>query len=875
MAYINKNVSTMAMPSGMNRMGQFPLDMSSVYYDLDSLKAYAKSGAIAYVGQVVSLVDELNNKVTVYSIQDTNGTLKEVGTVPVGDTKTIKVAENGTISLAGIESLQYTDEDGAEISYQALLTKDGLTWVRPSKTTVEGLATLIEGLNGRVSTLETSVGKAAEGSEAATGLFKAIADEAKSRADADTALGGRIDALSQTVEAIDFIDESELTNALQPYAKTEEVNTALSGKVDTSTYATDKKALEDADAALDTAVKAAQKTADDANAAINDFLTGTGAEGVIDSLTEIKQALEDLVDPTELATSIAGKADKVENAQEGNFAGLDANGNLTDSGKKASDFATPAEVKAVDDKFANYTTTEDLNDLLAGKVDTSTYSTDKAALENSIQKVATDAAADATTKANKALEDAKTDAATLYATKTYVGTIPDGYTEQTSVIAYIDKKAEETLSAVQGSSSETVASVKQQLDSYKSENEAKFTKLEGIDAGAQVNKLEGVQLNGTDLQIDSNKKVNIDLAAYALGTTVDAVKATAEKGVADAATAQAKANEAATAASNNAQAISGLDTRLDTAEGNINTNTAAIAAHATEFATLKGRVDGHDATLLDKANKADVYTKEQVNAITGTPSEGKTLAGMIADKANSVDVYTKNEVYTKSEIDGKTGTIPEGSNIMTEIAKAQTAATYDDTAIKASIDAIYKAGEGENAATGVLADEIARAKKAEAANAKSIADLTTAIGNVSNIMNFRGVIDKDGEGYNPEEPFASITDPISGDVVILGEQEYVYNGTSWVLFGDASGNAAAITALTARVEANETAVNTTLPGAIAQALTDAKGYTDNLIAALKVKDVDNTTLQLSETGVASVKAISTDLLVQGELELILNGGSAN
>ena len=874
MAYINKNVSTMAMPSGMNRMGQFPLDMSSVYYDLDSLKAYAESGAIAYVGQVVSLVDELNNKVTVYSIQDTNGTLKEVGTVPVGDTKTIKVAENGTISLAGIESLQYTDEDGSEISYQALLTKDGLTWVRPSKTTVEGLATLIEGLNGRVSTLETSVGKAAEGDNAATGLFKAIADEAKARTEADTALGGRIDALSETVEAIDFVDETELTNALEPYAKTADVNSALSGKVDTSTYATDKKALQDADAALDTAVKAAQKTADDANAAINEFLTGTGAEGVIDSLTEIKQALDDLVDPTELATSIAGKADKVENATEGNFAGLDANGNLTDSGKKASDFATPAEVKAVDDKFANYTTTEGLNGLLAGKVDTSTYSTDKAALESSIQKVATDAAADATTKANKALEDAKADAATLYATKTYVGTIPDGYTEQTSVIAYIDKKAEETLSAAQGGSSETVASVKQQLDSYKSENEAKFTKLEGIDAGAQVNKLEGVQLNGTDLQI-TDKKVNIDLAAYALGTTVDAVKATAEKGVADAAAAQAKANEAATAASNNAQAISGLDTRLDTAEGNINTNTAAIAAHATEFATLKGRVDGHDATLLDKANKTDVYTKEQVNAITGTPSEGKTLVGMIADKANSADVYTKNEVYTKSEIDGKTGTIPAGSNIMAEIAKAQTAATYDDTAIKASINAIYKAGEGENAATGVLADEIARAKKAEAANAKSIADLTTAIGNVSNIMNFRGVIDKDGEGYNPEEPFASITDPISGDVVILGEQEYVYNGTSWVLFGDASGNAAAITALTARVEANETAVNTTLPGAIAQALTDAKGYTDNLIAALKVKDVDNTTLQLSETGVASVKAVSTDLLVQGELELILNGGSAN
>lgn len=37
---------------------------------------------------------------------------------------------------------------------------------------------------------------------------------------------------------------------------------------------------------------------------------------------------------------ISGKADKVNNATNGNFAGLDANGNLMDSGKKASDFLT-------------------------------------------------------------------------------------------------------------------------------------------------------------------------------------------------------------------------------------------------------------------------------------------------------------------------------------------------------------------------------------------------------------------------------------------------------------------------------------------------------------------------------------------------------
>jgi hypothetical protein len=37
---------------------------------------------------------------------------------------------------------------------------------------------------------------------------------------------------------------------------------------------------------------------------------------------------------------VSGKADKVSGATNGNFAGLDSNGNLTDSGKKASDFLT-------------------------------------------------------------------------------------------------------------------------------------------------------------------------------------------------------------------------------------------------------------------------------------------------------------------------------------------------------------------------------------------------------------------------------------------------------------------------------------------------------------------------------------------------------
>lgn len=52
---------------------------------------------------------------------------------------------------------------------------------------------------------------------------------------------------------------------------------------------------------------------------------------------------------------VSGKADKVSGATNGNFAGLDANGNLTDSGKKASDFATSAQISGKADKVSGAT----------------------------------------------------------------------------------------------------------------------------------------------------------------------------------------------------------------------------------------------------------------------------------------------------------------------------------------------------------------------------------------------------------------------------------------------------------------------------------------------------------------------------------------
>ena len=60
---------------------------------------------------------------------------------------------------------------------------------------------------------------------------------------------------------------------------------------------------------------------------------------------------------------------------------------------------------------------------------------------------------------------------------------------------------------------------------------AEKTKLNGVSAGAQVNKIESVKVNGTALTIDSSKAVNVDLTVYAKSADVTEEIASAVSGV--------------------------------------------------------------------------------------------------------------------------------------------------------------------------------------------------------------------------------------------------------------------------------------------------------------------------------------------------------
>lgn len=143
----------------INRTNPLPLDVNSVFDTKANLNAYV-AGAFAYPGQIVALVEE--SATTIYYIDQAKA-LQEVGKIPLGDNKTITVAEDGTISLFGLAE--------AVTGAQPVMQADGtIKWIKPDTTTVEGLTTEVESLGSRADALEDKVG------DSSKGLVKNVAD---------------------------------------------------------------------------------------------------------------------------------------------------------------------------------------------------------------------------------------------------------------------------------------------------------------------------------------------------------------------------------------------------------------------------------------------------------------------------------------------------------------------------------------------------------------------------------------------------------------------------------------------------------------------------------------------------------------------------
>lgn len=810
-----------------DRSNGLPLDQWSVFQSEAKATEYL-SNAKAYPGQVIAYAEE-NGEMTVCVLsQNAEGTaltLKPVGIAPKGDDLSIDMSEDDAISLHNFGKVfyKYIAEDGDVAAHYEkvnvsdenpwvaglepkVVTEDGklvIGWFEPNPTTIEGVNDQVTAVQGTVSDLTNAVGApSAEGQEA-TGLYKEVEDVQEEVDGLVDTIGSAEDSLSDDVQTVwaNINDQAERLEALEAF--------------DHSVYASKEELKAEEDRA--------KGVEEGLQNQINLIMNNPDTENVVNSINEFTKYIEEH--------------------------GEIAEGFRTDIDKNKEDIAAEAEAA----RAAEGALSERLDVLEA--IDHDAYIAADTTLES---------------KLNAEIEK-KANSADVY-TKSEV------YTKGEADQAIADK-----ISEVNGG--ESAGEVLGQLNAYK-----KIVNMEvwgdenGTGAGENgdsridvlATKVQALETVGAQANV-------IESVIAAEGAKITATKTDKQVVIDDSAlvnlinNAQTKANEAYTSASN-AQAKADANGLVLEQHG---ASLETLLAASGEYATAIGELKAHDAAHKGEYEALIKLVTENGTAISGLQSS-KADATVVTELAATVGTNTTNigilnqnintvneavakkadaaSVYTKDEIAAIVGEVAEDKTIVEMIAEAQSAATYDDTEVKALIQG--NADAISALTTGAVKD-----------NTDAIASLTEQVGNLSNIMNFVGAKD--------EVP-SDNTDYAVGDVIIVGGQEYVFDGSTWQAFGDASVNGALISALDKRVEANETAIaaiNHETTGILAL----AKEYTNNSIAAIPTASTnllglvkyDGKTINMNADNQLYVAEVSTDLLVQGTKELRLCAGSSS
>ena len=184
MAIIKKDGNFMGLPMNIARGNPIPLDNSEIWYSKDEMLNYAATNPVAYVGQILGLVDEVDNTAKAYIILNADGDVQEVGKATVVDNVTIVLDDDDTLSLKDFGKKYYeyiAEENGVAAHYVERIvdeehpwiagleprvvlegTKFVLGWYQPNPTTMEGVNNQIAGIQTSVSALTTATANLSE-----------------------------------------------------------------------------------------------------------------------------------------------------------------------------------------------------------------------------------------------------------------------------------------------------------------------------------------------------------------------------------------------------------------------------------------------------------------------------------------------------------------------------------------------------------------------------------------------------------------------------------------------------------------------------------------------------------------------------------------
>lgn len=254
MAVIKKDGMFMGLPMNIARGNPIPLDKSEIWYSYEEMANYAINDPIAYVGQILGLVDEVNGIAKAYIILNAAGDLQEIASsvdIPAlkGDDKTVVISddivalknwgeqyykfipdqgskEEGNFVEAHYEPQKVDEDHPWPIGLEPKVTSENgvlvLGWYEPNQSTIEGInsqistiQTSVNDLNAEVTEMQGILGEpAAEGKEA-SGIFaeldkKANAADVYDKAAADKKIEEAVAAAShlkrKEVASIEEID---------------------------------------------------------------------------------------------------------------------------------------------------------------------------------------------------------------------------------------------------------------------------------------------------------------------------------------------------------------------------------------------------------------------------------------------------------------------------------------------------------------------------------------------------------------------------------------------------------------------------------------------------------------------------------------------
>lgn len=877
MATILKDAAYMALPMNIKRGNPIPLDTTAVWYDKTELETYAKSGATAYVGQVLTLI--AGGKAEAYMISNEAGTL-----------------------------------------------------VKLAQTTASGdLATDVSNLQTKVDDLTEKVGAAKEGETPASGLF-ALIDEVKALAE------GKVASITAGDNSITIAGDATAPTVAVKVSAAEgnALSLAADGlKVEIPEVKVPVYSLAKDEAAAEGDIATYHLTKDGVNegVAINipkDLVVASGSvveledgalpEGVTVAGTYIKLVLANSAKPIyinvgsliEYVTGGSAENDAIQINVSNDTHKVTASvkkGSLTkemlaadivtslgqaDSAvQKVETGATNGTIK-VDEKEvavaglkdAAFATVESINATAQGYVDTAktalegtTTDTDESVTitgakkyADKVAKAASDNAGTALT--NKIAELKNTDEAV---TNQFVTAVKESngvvtVERKKLVAADIPELAQSKISGL-----DTALSSKQDNLTFDGNYEAGVNNAATV---STVNTAKTALIGDTSAEATTTDGNTIaDVRRY-----VDAKT----KGIAS----DTKLTELSEKVTANTNSITVINTSL--AEGGSVSNAIADAKKAgtdaaTAVSTLEAGKVKTNTDAIAAINNADTGILKQAKDYADGKDAAITAAQTAADNAAAAVTTLENgQVKTNktdiAAINTKIGTVAEGKTIVDMISDAQTAATYDDKEVRGLIqnnkDAIDVL-KGGDTIDGSVSKSIKDAindfatKISDDGTVNTFKELvdyvathgseyTAAIGDIANNKSAIATLNGTGAGSVSK----TVTDAINGlnidDYAKSADVESTYvkkNGTDRLITADEGTKLAGI----------------------------AEGAQVNVIESIKVNGVaqtptakavdiavpiaDGTSIALTENKL-SVKSVSTDLLAQGTLELIIDGGHA-